>query len=492
MIPAPVLGVAILVFYVVLGYVRPVLALCSIPLLVFSIVLAGIGQERADFYLYAFVLLLATLIAIAASERSPRSQEWFHKGAFWALVVIAVLVALGGTFVGFVALGFGMALPLLFILASTGIGIALISYVVTNYNLRVIHIFSLLAGSMRQNLPLPMALECATTGRDDSVAWTLRRIKGWLVQGYSVVESIRRGYPQCPAPALAMLSAAERVGQVPAAIEAIGVDAEMRTSERMRLRPIHPAYPALVLCVLFLLLMGLMTFVIPQYKAVLEEMVGSRLPAPTRALLAIVEFVVYDHDGLILLLLLGLFFVVIPALWLRGRFCPRRLDRPYLLSRVRDWLTWHLPILHWFERNRSTLQVVELLRLGAEAGCPVNEAIRGTLALDVNLCFRRRLADWLDRVEAGQNIARAARQSRLGNPLAWAFEAGMSGDGAPAILEMLESFYRSNYSFRVNLSRFILWPCGIIALGLMVGFVVFAVFLPSVTVLSSLTEMVYP
>jgi len=372
------------------------------------------------------------------------------------------------------------------------IGAALISYGLTNYNARVIHVFSTLGSSMRQNLPLPMALDCAATGREDSTGWILKRIKKWLVQGYSVVEAIRRGYPECPAQALALLSAAERVGQVPAAIEAIGADAEVRANERIRVRPVHPFYLVVVFSIMFLVLMGLMTFVIPQFKSVLEEMVGGQLPAPTRVLLGIVGFVVFDHGGLIFLLSLFLIFVVIPALWIRGRFCQRRPDRPYLSSRVGDYLKWHLPILHWFERNRAALQVVELLRLGEKAGCPVNEAIRGTLELDVNLCFRKRLARWLQRVEGGENIAAAARKCRLPSPLAWALEVGMTGGGAPAVLEMLESFYRSNYSFRVNLSRFILWPCATIVLGMTVGFVVVAVFLPAVTVITSLAQSVYP
>jgi type II secretory pathway component PulF len=492
MIETAVLGTAILIFYAVLGYVRPVLALLTMPLIALAIVVSGIGSERADFFLFAFVLVLVTLIAIAVSEREAGAQQWFHKWAFWALVVIAVFVGLVGFLLGFGLLGAGMMLPALFILGAVALAVSVISYSITSRTTRVIHIFSTLGSSMRQNLPLPMALDCAATGREDSIAWTLRGIKKWLVQGYSLVEAIRRGYPQCPAQALALLTAAERVGQLPAAIEAIGIDAEVRANERTRIRPVHPIYPIVVLCIMFLLLLGLMTFVIPQYQAVLQEMVGGELPAATQLLLGIMEFVVYDHGGLVFLLLLGLVFVVAPGLWLRGRFCQRKPDRPYLSSRIGDWLKWHLPIVHWFERNRSTLQVVELLRLGAKAGCPVNEAIRSTLELDVNLCFRARLARWLRRVESGENIATAARKCRLGSPLAWAFEAGMTGDGAPAVLEMLESFYRSNYSFRVNLSRFILWPCAIIVLGMTVGFVVIAVFLPGVSVITSLTGHVYP
>jgi type II secretory pathway component PulF len=170
----------------------------------------------------------------------------------------------------------------------------------------------------------------------------------------------------------------------------------------------------------------------------------------------------------------------------------RRPEHPYLHTWVIDSLRWFLPIVHWFERNRSLVQVVELLRMSLNAGCPVNEAIRGTLQLDVNVFFRTRLVCWLRRVERGENIAGSARRCGLGAALAWAFEGPAQTGNTPAVLEMLESHYRFNYSYRVNLTRFILWPLGIIALGATVGFIVYSIFSPAVMVLRSLAGSIYP
>lgn len=482
-----VVGIAILVFYVALGYKKPSWALISVPVLAVTIVLAAVGYEQESYFAFALVLVLATLISITISERQPAAQQWFHKWAFWMLVIVAVSTGLGVLIATCDVLGMTILLPMVFILAAVAIVGVLISYGLSQRDIIEIQVFTTLAGSMRQNLPLPMALECAAHGRETSLTWILRNIKKWLVQGYPLVESIRRGYPHCRAQALALLTAAERLGQVPAAVAAISRDAEARTTERNRIRPVHPAYPLVVLCVMFLLLLGLITFVIPQYKAVIEEMVGGRLPYPTRVLIDVVDFLFYEYEGLPFLLLLGLVFVVAPAFWLRGRFRRRRPSQPYLSSQIGDFIRWHLPLAHWFERNSGTLQTVEFLRLGAKAGCPVNEAIRGTLELDVNLCYRRRLARWLRRVEQGENIAAAARRCRLGTPLAWAFEAAGATDDPALILESLESFYRSNYSFRINLVRFIVWPLVVLGLAGVVGFVVVAMFLPGVQILGALT-----
>ena len=146
----------------------------------------------------------------------------------------------------------------------------------------------------------------------------------------------------------------------------------------------------------------------------------------------------------------------------------------------------------WFEKNYSLVHVVELLRLSFNAGCTVDAAIANTLNLDVNNRFRRRLVQWLEKVQRGENIAAAAEQSGLGGSLSWAFDEKVNQGNTMAILETLESFYRSNYSYRVNLARFIMWPCLTIIMGMVVGFVVYAIFSPMVEIIHTMSGLVTP
>jgi len=110
----------------------------------------------------------------------------------------------------------------------------------------------------------------------------------------------------------------------------------------------------------------------------------------------------------------------------------------------------------------------------------------------VNNCFKKRLQRWLEKVERGDNIATAIRKSRLGSPLAWAFDEKVNQGNTLTILETLESFYRSNYSYSVNLARFIMWPCLILVMGAIVGFVIYAIFSPSILIIQILSDMTIP
>jgi len=337
-----------------------------------------------------------------------------------------------------------------------------------------------------------MALESAAGGRADSRSIILQRIQKWLVQGYSLSESIKRGYPKCPGHAVAMITAAERIDQLPLAIGAIEADMVTKADDRRRINPVHPLYPVIVIVFTFFILLSMMTFVIPQFKTVLEEMLGgATLPFATRLVTGIARFIWFDYGWLIGFIFALIVLLVIP-ISIRVKFRPRRPEKPYLFSRIGDYIKWHLPILHWFEKNYSMVQVVELLRLSLNAGYTVDDAIDNTLGLDVNNCFKKRLKEWLEKVKRGDNIATAVRESKLSPALAWAFDEQVNQGNTLSILETLESFYRSNYSYYVNLARFIMWPCVTLIMGVMVGFVVYAIFSPGIMVIKRMAELVTP
>jgi len=265
-----------------------------------------------------------------------------------------------------------------------------------------------------------------------------------------------------------------------------------RADERRKLRPVHPFYPIVLISFMFFIVLGLTWKVLPKIHTVLIEMTEeAALPAPTRLLIRFANFIAYEY-GWLIALALALIILVAAAVSIFVRFRPRRPQKPYLLSRIGDFVKWHLPVLHWFERNYSMVHTVELLRLSLNAGCTVNDAIATTLNLDVNNRFRKRLQRWLAKVEAGDNIAAAAGESGLGSCLVWAFDDKINQGNTLAILETLESFYRSNYSYRVNLARFIMWPCVTLIMGAMVGFIVYAIFSPLVVIVNQMANLVTP
>jgi type IV pilus assembly protein PilC len=484
-----VIGIVLLVVYAILAHSKPGIALATV--LFTAIALAAwstVLTEQPENLLFSPVLVLITLVVAAFARRGEEPDSWARRTAMSILVILAAIVGIIGVFAAFVLIGAGFLFPLFFFLGLAVVISGLVGYGMVSRRATASLVFSTLGAGMRQNLPLPMALDCAAAERHDGGSRVLRAIAKWLVQGYPLSEAIQRGYPRCPSRFVAMVSAAQRVDQLPTAIMAIEADMRSHDDERHRFRPVHPFYPVVILGIAFFLTVGLATFVVPNYAAVLAEMSGHPLPPSTRLLMVMTDFV-RVNGGYVWLVIFGTLFVGSSlAVYTRKR--GRRPEKPRWLSWIGDTVKWYLPVTRWFQSNRSSLQATELLRLALAAGGTVNDAIRATLQLDTNLHFRRRLKCWLAQVEQGEPIGASARRCGLGSPLAWAFDAE-TGD-TPAVLDMLESFYRSNYSYRANLLRFILWPCVIIALGGTVGFIVYSLFTPGVAVIKEMARLAYP
>jgi len=481
-----IIAILVLLLCVILGFKKPGIALVTLPVVCFLLGYAAVLRESFENILFVPVIFIVTLLAVLMARREPDSEKWPQKCAKWILITFAslfLLVTAGFVFSPLSIIGF------MFFILFVG---SIIAYGLTSRHATAAYVVSTIGSSMRQNLPLPMALESAAGGRTDRRSRILRRIQKWLVQGYSLSESIKRGYPKCPGYIVAMIAAAERIDQLPLAMKSIEADMVTKADESRKIRPVHPAYPIILIILMFFIVSGLMWTVFPQFHSVLTEMTeGAQLPASTRFLIRATSFITYDYGWLITLVFALIVLVVVPAS-IRIKFRPRRPDKPYLISRIADFIKWHLPVLHWFEKNYSMVQVIELLRLSLNADGRVNDAIANTLYLDVNHCFRKRLKKWLEKVERGDNITIAARQTGLGSPLAWAFDEQVNQGNTLTVLETLESLYRSNYSYRANLVRFIMWPCVSLVMGVMVGFVVYAIFSPLIVIVNHTADLAFP
>lgn len=497
------IGLLLAIIYFVLGLKKLRLALITLPITcgVFVIIIfaqdnAGVTFE-AQFAIAAVIIatLGSVLLAALLCMLAKRPLTWARRPLTWAKGPLFIFAFLFLEIIGFCVLvdvpSFGFPFMILFVVTIALIGVT-INCGLTSRHATATYIVSTIGACMRQNLPLPMALESAAAGRDDSRTRILRQISKWLVQGLPISEAIKRGFPKCSSYASAMIAAAERVNQLPQAFASIEADMAAKSEESRKIEPVTPFYPLLLVTAVGFIVWGITTFVVPNWADVLTEMTdGASLPAATRTLIRIVSFVGWENQALFLIALAFTVLIVIPY-GIYIRFRPRRPSDPYTSSQIGDFLKWHLPVFRSFEKNSSVLQVAEMLRLSLNAGATVNDAISNALSLDLNDCFRKRLQVWLEKVEAGENISAAAKKSGVGSSLAWAFDDKANQGNTPAILETVESLHRSNYNYRANLVRFIASPCVTLIMGAFVGFVVYAVFSAPISIIHYAAEAVYP
>jgi len=361
---------------------------------------------------------------------------------------------------------------------------AMIAYGSTARRSMLFSILTTLKTCMTQNLPLPMALECAAQGRSDQEATVYRQIKTHLVKGYSLVHAMRLAWPQCPGHVTGLLQGAEHAGSLATGLAAVHKNVALKERRRQACEPVHPVYPAMVLVVLLVIVTALFQFVIPQFAVTLHEMAGADLPLITQWLLIVCLEWAPPVMG-VLGVGFGLWMIVVIAGWLnKGK-------RPAWIVNVMDWFRWHIPFVHRFDRMFALIQLLETLNLGLRAGCPLDQAVFQCLELDVNRCFTRRIRTWHRLIAQGQSASSAALKSGLPRAVAWAFDTTVNQGNTPNILSMLEQTYSDRYVYQSNILSLILGPCIIMMLGAMVCFVMLGVFLPMIYTITSLTQ-IYP
>jgi type II secretory pathway component PulF len=405
-------------------------------------------------------VFVVTLVAIYLYGPRQGREEWAYSVAKWLLFVLvpAFLIAL--------SLGFGWV----FLPAWLAIGtICVVRFLLVGRRAKVHYVVSTLSACMRQHLPLVAGLQAAALGRSDGRADTLRHIASALSAGMPLSDAIRRGYPWCDGEVIATIQAAERLDQVPLALSRLEADLVVRQAQRLHLRGCSLWYPFIVVLVVWSIVSFLCVFVVPAFKKILRDG-GLALSQPMQSLVSLTNLAsLWVGPAVLLALVAGPLAIYL-------LFRPRRAGQFQFWAWVGDQVRWRLPIGRWFERNASMLQAVEVLRMSLTAGRTVDESIAATITLDVNCCFRRRLMRWLDRVRAGETPAPAARAAGLGPSLAWAMDAHVNPNNAPAALEALESICRDGYSYRTRLLRFITWPLMVVAVGGLVGWVAYAVY----------------
>jgi type II secretory pathway component PulF len=476
------INIAIFICFLFLAWKKPGIATILLIPTAIGIFLSGLIYFDGEIVDTGFVIFLLPIILVPITlciiHWGPSSGKletpWYKNITNVILTLFKYLL-----FLAFFCLLFQFFGPILFIVFVIGI----IEFNKAQKVGLVVDIISVVGASMRQSLPLPTALAAAAYGHKKKAARIFNNIAYWLTQGYPLSESLRRGYPKCPSNILASILAAEKMDQLPKAIESLQANLAEKTSRKTTSNSEHIVYPLVVLTAVFSIMMGLSVFIVPTFAEVLWDMSDGQayLPTSTQSLLNFSNWLM-GRDGMnALIISLVVLCVIFITLYIRSH--RRSPENPRILSRLGDKIKWITPVLHWFEKTFGNLHLVQILRAGLHAGYPVNTILRNASGLDVNVCYQDRIRQWLKRIESGEDISKSARTCGLDKPLAWAFDDTINKGNTPKILEGLEEVYRCQYNYRKNVLIAASEPLMILGLGLIVGFVVYAMFMGAFSIL---------
>ncbi|MBI5450365.1 MAG: type II secretion system inner membrane protein GspF [Gammaproteobacteria bacterium] len=262
----------------------------------------------------------------------------------------------------------------------------------------------------------------------------------------------------------ATVSAGERSGHLDIVLERLADYTEARQLLRQEVSRAL-VYPALVISVAILIVIGLMTYVVPQVVKVFTD-TGQTLPLATRTLIACSELLARYGLWLLLVLIAG------------GLLLRSALRQPEFRMSFHRYLL-RLPVLAKMVRGLNAARFSRTLSILNESGVPLLDALQISAQVVTNLPMKAAVEEAARRVREGTSLHRALEQAGYFPPLTVHLIA--SGEASGRLDEMLSraavSQERELQATIQTLLSF-LGPLVILILGAIVLGIVMAMLLP--------------
>lgn len=298
------------------------------------------------------------------------------------------------------------------------------------------------------------------------------------IEGGSTLSEAMSKHPKCFDRLFVNMIAAGEVGGVLDIILARVADF-MEKSQRLKGK-IKGAmvYPVVVLTAATLIVLGLMIFIIPTFAEVLNDMTEGEqgLPWLTQQLLNMSGWLT-GRKGLNAGLVVAAPFVIISFF---------RLIRQFQAGRYGlDWTKLHLPVLKQLVYKTAVARWTRTLATLISAGVPILEALNITRETSGNEIYANMLGKVHNAIRQGDTFANPLRQSKTVDAIVVNMvDVGEETGDMDKMLEKVANNYDEEADVLVSSLMSLLEPIMILFLGMIVGTIVLAMFLPMISIIT--------
>ena len=231
-------------------------------------------------------------------------------------------------------------------------------------------------------------------------------------------------------------------------------------------------YPVVVLSIAFLVVLALVMFVLPQFKSIFESM-NVELPAVTMMLLSLSD------------IMQEWWMVIIPGLLL----IPISMVQFFKSSqgqRVFDTNILRIPGIGLMMRKVAVARFTRTLGTMIASGVPILQALEVTAATSGNIVIKEAVDKTRASIREGESIAEPLKASGVFPPMVVQMIAvGEETGELDKMLMKIAQFYDSEVDNAVKGLTSIIEPVVIVFMGLIIGGIVLAVFMPMLKLVNS-------
>ena len=322
-----------------------------------------------------------------------------------------------------------------------------------------------LATLVRAALPLDEALSAVGQQTEKQrIKSMIFAIRSKVLEGHSLASGFA-DYPKVfPDLYRATVAAGEQSGHLDTVLDRLADYAESRQHMSQKIAQ-ATIYPAILTVVALLVVIGLLTYVVPQIVEVFDN-TGQELPLLTRIMIGISDFL---RDYIILLAIgLTLVFFGIKK-FLQIPVNKKQFHRNLL----------RLPVIGRLVRGLNTARFSRTLSILNSSGVPVLDALHLSAPVIANLPMRDAVIEAADRVREGSNIHTALERSKLFPPMTLHLIA--SGESSGRLEEMLDrAAVQQERELETLIATFmgLFEPLLIVFMGVIVLMIVLSILLP--------------
>jgi type IV pilus assembly protein PilC len=323
-----------------------------------------------------------------------------------------------------------------------------------------------LATMLAAGIPLVQAFEIVGNGHENAAMQKLiLSIKGDVEGGSALAEALAKHPLYFDDLFVNLVEAGEQAGALETLLDKIATYKEKTEAIKKKIKKAL-TYPAAVLVVAFVVTIILLIFVIPAFEDLFQGF-GADLPAFTRLVIDLSQFV--RDQGWYLAVIAGA--AIYAFLYFKKRSRPMRhfLDRTALKT----------PIIGPILQKASIARYARTLSTMFAAGVPLVEALESVAGATGNIVYEEAVMQMKDEVATGQRLQQAMENTDLfPNMVIQMIAVGEESGSLDDMSAKVADFYEEDVDNAVDNLSSLLEPMIMAILGVLVGGLVVAMYLP--------------
>ncbi len=323
-----------------------------------------------------------------------------------------------------------------------------------------------LATMISSGVPIVQAFDIIGKGHDNpSMQELVMTIKGDVEQGNTLAEALAKHPRYFDELFVNLISAGEQSGALESLLDKIATYKEKTESIKKKIKKAM-FYPTAVLVVAFVVTTILLIWVVPQFAEVFKGF-GADLPAFTQFVMTLSNlFIDYWY------MIFGGIILCVFAFIEGKRRSPKF---RYLLDRV----FLRMPIFGALLNKAAVARFARTLATMFAAGVPLVDSLTSVAGAAGNIVYTNAILDMKDKVSTGQQLQLAMKQTNLFPSMVVQMIAiGEESGSIDTMLNKVADFYEEEVDAAVDGLSSLLEPLIMVILGVLVGGLVIAMYLP--------------